>query len=153
MDVIAFTKVALPWGWLGNMSPHPVVYRGEVYKTTEALFQCTRFAGHPDVREEIRTAPSPMGAKMIAKKRRKELDIEPDLQADRRVMKRILQLKLKHHPNLAAELKKTGDALIVEDCTARPHGTGLYWGTAKRGDVWVGENVLGKLWMEIRSEL
>lgn len=153
MDAIAFTKVALPWGWLGNMSPHPVTLEGKTYKTTEALFQCSRFDGHPEVQEEIRAAPSPMSAKMIAKKRRRELGIEPDLQADRSVMKAILQLKLKHHPQLAAELKRTGNALIVEDCTARPRGTGLYWGAAKRGDSWVGENVLGELWMEIRSAL
>ena len=153
MDVIAFTKVALPWGWLGNMSPHPLTLDGKVYKTAEALFQCSRFAGYPHVQEEIRTSPSPMSAKMIAKKRRAELGIVPDLQADALFMKSILQLKLKQHPALAAELKKTGDALIVEDCTARPHGTGLYGGAARRGSTWAGENVLGRPWMEIRSEL
>ena len=29
-NVIAFTKVALPYGWLGNMAPFPVKHEGGV---------------------------------------------------------------------------------------------------------------------------
>ena len=38
-SIIAFTKVALPFGWLGNMAPYPVTYGGKAWRTTEALFQ------------------------------------------------------------------------------------------------------------------
>ena len=34
-NVIAFTKVALPYGWLGNMAPFPLVYDGQKYLTSE----------------------------------------------------------------------------------------------------------------------
>ncbi len=27
-DDVAFTKVKLPGGWLGNMSPHPIMHEG-----------------------------------------------------------------------------------------------------------------------------
>jgi len=37
--MIAFKKVKDPYGWLGNMSPHPI---GE-FRTAEHLFQATRF--------------------------------------------------------------------------------------------------------------
>ena len=67
---IAFTKVALPYGWLGNMSPHPVFYDGKWWPTTEHLFQALRFDPKKDMRiiEEIRAKSSPMGAKMHSKR-------------------------------------------------------------------------------------
>lgn len=36
---VSFTKVALPYGWLSNMSPHPILYYGDLYPTAE----------HPDI--------------------------------------------------------------------------------------------------------
>ena len=66
MKYISFTKVALPYGWLGNMSPHPVTYNEEVWRTTEALFQALRF-NDPSIQKEIRDEKSPMGAKLKAK--------------------------------------------------------------------------------------
>ena len=63
--MIAFTKVALPFGDLGNMSPHRITYQGKRYKTAEALFQSLRFQDE-DIQDAIRTSPSPMTAKMIA---------------------------------------------------------------------------------------
>ncbi len=38
MSEIAFTKVDLPYGWLGNMSPHIVKYQNQWYRTAESLF-------------------------------------------------------------------------------------------------------------------
>jgi hypothetical protein len=41
--VIAFTKVRLPFGWLGNMNPFPLAHDGKVWPTAEHLFQALRF--------------------------------------------------------------------------------------------------------------
>ena len=71
--VITITRVRDRYGWLSCMSPHPIEYRGEIYRTCEALFQCLRFQNHPEVQEEIRACPSPMGAKMIARRERVEI--------------------------------------------------------------------------------
>ena len=68
MEVISFTKVSLPYGWLGNMAPYPVKYNNVRYRTTEALFQSLRFMNHPDVQVLIQENKSPMGCKMVAKK-------------------------------------------------------------------------------------
>lgn len=38
MNEIWFTKVDLPYGWLGNMAPYPVLHDGCRWLTTEALF-------------------------------------------------------------------------------------------------------------------
>jgi len=39
---IWFKKVAEPYGWLGNMAPYPITYKGIVWSTREALFQSLR---------------------------------------------------------------------------------------------------------------
>ena len=63
-----------PYGWMGNMSPFPIQYQGQPYRTTEALFQCMRLAdeGAEDIRVAIRMQRSPMAAKMLAKKHNKQ---------------------------------------------------------------------------------
>lgn len=150
--VIAFTKVDLPYGWLGNMAPFPVVHDGRGYRTTEALFQALRF-DQDSIREAIRSEKSPMGAKMRAKKFRQQMVLLPQSDRDVANMKMVLGLKLSSHSALREKLLATGDALFIEDCSKRPRGSGLFWGAALIGDRWEGANILGRLWMEIRGEL
>ncbi len=154
MNTIAFTKVALPYGWLGNMAPFPLKVAETDWRTSEALFQALRFAEDDPVRTEIRGSLSPMGAKMIAKKHRAKMVVEPQSEVDLANMSAILAIKLAQHPSLARMLKETGDALLVEDCSKRPRGSGLFWGAALQQDgSWKGENHLGKLWMSRRERL
>lgn len=42
---------------------------------------------------------------------------------------------------------------IVEDCTKRQRGSGLFWGAALIDGKWQSQNWLGQLWMELREEL
>ena len=158
MAEIAFTKVDLPYGWLGNMSPHIVKYQNQWYKTAEALFQCMRYRGFPEVQQEIRDQKSPMSAKMIAKKYKKLIagksSREDEERKDLERMRECLLLKLNAHPDLKRMLLGTRDAVIIEDCSKRKGGSGMFWGMAKmEGRKWVGRNELGKLWMAIREEL
>jgi predicted NAD-dependent protein-ADP-ribosyltransferase YbiA (DUF1768 family) len=53
MNEIAFTKVDLPFGWLGNMSDFPIRYEGVLFKNSEMLFQFLRFSGFPEIQKEI----------------------------------------------------------------------------------------------------
>ena len=150
--MIAFTKVALPYGELGNMSPHRITYQGTNYKTAEALFQFLRFDDE-EIQEDIRTEPNPMKAKWIAKGHRGEMVVVPQSQRDLENMKLVLRLKLEQNPEVARILRATKDEEIVEDCTARPRGSAKFWGAALVNGQWQGENRLGKLWMEIRNEV
>jgi ribA/ribD-fused uncharacterized protein len=152
MNVIAFTKVKLPYGWLGNMAPFAVVHKDLKYRTTEALFQSVRFSDSA-IREEIRKQGSPMAAKMIAKKNRSHMAVTPQSQQDLDNMMMVLRLKIEQHPQLLAWLLATQDAIIVEDCSKRQHGSGLFWGAALVDGEWRGANNLGKLWMQLRTEL
>lgn len=152
MEVIGFTKVALPYGWLGNMSPFPLTFGGKEWRTSEALFQSLRFKDEA-IQELIRAEKSPMGAKFVMKANKEHITTEPHSKKDVMNMKMCLKLKLQQHPHLVQELIDTGDKVIVEDVTARgDKGGNLFWGAMLVDGEWVGENTLGKLWMDLRKE-
>jgi len=67
-------------------------------------------------------------------------------------MQECLKLKADQHPDIQAKLKATSDKLIVQDCTSHPRGEALYWGMASINGQWVGDNQLGRLWMELRGK-
>ena len=52
---------------------------------------------------------------------------------------------------LKRQLLATGEARIIEDCSNRAHGSGLFWGAALKDGEWVGQNWLGELWMMLRD--
>jgi predicted NAD-dependent protein-ADP-ribosyltransferase YbiA (DUF1768 family) len=150
--MITFTKTELPYGWLGNMSAHPVTYKRKKYRTPEALFQALRFRDEAII-EKIRAEKSPFGAKLVAKGHKDKMVIEETSPEDVANMERVLKLKIKQHPELARDLKATGTRRIIEDCTARPRGNSLFWGAARQNGKWVGQNKLGELWEKIRKGL
>ena len=151
-NVITFTKVKLPHGWLGNMSPFPIEHEGKIWRTSEALFQALRFDDE-SIRELIREQKSPMAAKMMAKKHKDLMKVVPLSEDDHVNMMRCLMLKLKQHPQLIDELIATGDSTIVEDVTSRgKKGSNLYWGAMlDESGKWIGKNRLGRAWMHIRT--
>lgn len=151
-NVIAFTKVRAPYGWLGNMAPYPIQHKGDVYPTSEALFQSMRF-DDKSIRVMIRAQTSPMAAKMVAKSNAAHMTVKRLSDADVNNMRLVLRLKTEQHPQLVPLLMVTGDAAIVEDVTARRGSSALFWGAALVDGKWFGANVLGKLWMERRAEL
>ncbi|TWT55473.1 Swarming motility protein YbiA [Thalassoglobus neptunius] len=149
---ILIRKVREQHGWLGNMSAHPVEWEGKKYRTTEALFQALRF-DDPEVVVAIREQKSPMAAKMVAKKHKAQMTVEPMSEDDLFHMRLCLLLKVEQHPELKNRLLETGNEEIIEDCSKRKRGSALFWGAAFDGEKWVGDNQLGKLWMELREEL
>ena len=149
---ILIRKVKEPHGWLGNMSPYPIEFNGKQFRTTEALFQAMRFEDE-EVIEEIRAEKSPMAAKFVAKRNKERMVIEPCGEKDIENMRECLRLKLLQHPELKELLLATREEDIVEDCSRRRRGSGLFWGAALEGDVWEGQNWLGTLWMEQRAKL
>lgn len=139
-------------GFLGNMSPHPITWNGEEYRTSEALFQCLRFRDR-EVIEEIRAEKSPMAAKMKAKKYKAKMVVKPRSLKDLDLMRRCLKLKVEQHPELKRQLLETGAEQIIEDCSRRRNRSGMFWGAAFDGSQWSGTNFLGRIWMEIRHTL
>jgi predicted NAD-dependent protein-ADP-ribosyltransferase YbiA (DUF1768 family) len=160
MKYISFTKVALPYGWLGNMSPYTITYKGEEWRTTEALFQALRF-NDPEIQKAIRDEKSPMGAKLKAKgimNRIKEsgdlskIAVTPLSSEDLKNMEMCIELKVSQHSDVLKDLLKTGDLPIYEDVTARgKRGTNLFWGALIENEEWIGNNHLGKIWEKVRA--
>jgi ribA/ribD-fused uncharacterized protein len=157
-NVIAFRRVREPYGWLGNMSPHSITFKfgdtPNTWPTAEHLFQAVRFPMNSPIREQIRAERSPMAAKMMAKKYSAQMVVQPRSDQDVGNMRFVLMCKLHEHEALGAELRATGDARIVEDCSARANESGLFWGACRDDRApggWWGLNKLGELWMSIRN--
>lgn len=159
MEIITFTKVKLPYGWMSNMSPHPVQFGGKTWRTAEHLFQALRFPEDSPVRELIHVQDSPMTAKFTAKSHASEMVVNPRTDEDLELMRRVIRLKWAAHQQIRSELRSTGDAELVEDVSnrrgGRPSESDLYWGLAhaRIPSLRRGENWLGRLWMELRSEV
>jgi ribA/ribD-fused uncharacterized protein len=149
---IAFTKVKLPYGWMGNMSPHPVAHGGLTWRTTEALFHALRLPEGHEGREKIREQKSPMAAKMVSKTLKDDYVVEPWSTGDVTNMIFCVKLKMDQYPDLMEQLLATGDLPIYEDVSSRDHGSGSFWGASNKSGAWVGENILGQILMEIREE-
>jgi ribA/ribD-fused uncharacterized protein len=149
--VAVVRKVREPFGILGNMSRHPVTYNGLEWRTTEALFQALRFAADDPVREAIRAEKSPMSAKFKAKGNADKMLVTQLSKEDLDNMRLCLLLKYEAHEDVRECLFSTVGKPIVEDCTNRQRGSGLFWGAALRDGEWVGDNWLGVLWMELRD--
>lgn len=148
---IAFTKVVGKFGWLGNMSPHPVKMAGVKWRTAEHAFQALRLpVGHP-FRNYLNTIKSPLFMKHELRKHRKDFLYEECSYEDVEIMRWVTEEKLIQN-KLRSKLRLTEGQLIVEDVSLRNRGNNLFWGAAFIDGEWVGENQLGKLWMEHRDQ-
>ena len=155
--VVSFDKIDEPNGWLSNMSRHPLrVPRepgGILYPTAEHYFQCERYTDTA-IRNEIRAVASPMSCKMKAKTFRKHQVITSRSPEDLDLMQKVLRLKLENHPALKEKLLALpAEAVIIEDASRRHGKSAGFWGMRLLGNIWAGQNWLGRLWMELRLEL
>lgn len=151
--VAIIRKVKEPFGCLGNMSAHPIVHGGLTWRTGEALFQALRFAEDDPIRDDIRSQKGPMQAKFVAKSNPERMIIDQCGDDDLANMRIVLRLKHSAHSDVRDALRQTGTLRIVEDCTKRQRGSGLFWGAALVEGDWWGQNWLGKLWMELREQV
>ncbi len=150
MAIIEFTKVDLPYGWLGNMYASPIRYEEKVWRTSEALFQALRFQ-EEEIRETIRNEKSPMGAKMKAKPLKHKMTVQPMSEQDVENMRMVVRLKFDQNPALKAKLLRTGDHTIVENIGNRNGERHLFWGMKKVNGLWTGNNMMGTILMDLRS--
>ena len=151
-NIISFTGVDLPFGWLGNMFASPIEHNGIKWRTPEALFQSLRFSD-PSLIKLCLEAKSPFGLKLSLKKLQDRMVIIPKSDQDIQNMRMVLRLKFSQYPELKEQLIATGSAILIEDVTARKSGNSKFWGAYLDNGYWIGENMLGTLLMELRSEL
>lgn len=138
------------FGGLSNMhSAYPLVWMGETWPSSEALYQALRYTDNQTARDAIRKQPGAMDAKKTA-----YLFIDetrPDWNAVKvEMMEGVLRLKtMQHMTAIGALLDITANMPIVEKSVRDD-----FWGGKPDGyGNLVGQNVLGLLWMIIREEL
>jgi predicted NAD-dependent protein-ADP-ribosyltransferase YbiA (DUF1768 family) len=91
---------------------------------------------------------------MVAKKFRSRQAIPSRGREDLDLMRRVLRLKLNNHPTLIPQLLAIPEeAVIIEDATRRHGVSAGFWGMKLQNGRWIGQNWLGRLWMELRLEL
>lgn len=156
-EIITFTSSNLPYGWMGNMAgfykgkPLTIEYEGKIWKTTENLFQALRF-DDLGIQGLIRKENGYNGKK-VAKRFTADMCIKPLGRQDILNMVLCVRLKIEQHPELYKELIDTGEKIIIEDVTKRIGGTGMFWGSAKLNQHWIGHNVLGHVYMYLRDDI
>jgi putative DNA methylase len=147
---IVFLKTKESFGGLSNMAGgFPLRVNGVHILTSEALYQTCRFPHLPHVQKLIIEQNSPMTAKMKGKPYRS--DSRPDWDAARvKIMRWCLRAKLiQNFAEFSRLLRATRDRPIVEESRKDD-----FWGAKPiEPDVLVGQNVLGRLLMELREEL
>lgn len=148
-ECISFRKTNEEYGGLSNMaSGFPIVINNVYIRTSEALYQAMRYPDYPFIQEEIIQQKSPMTAKMVSKKYRKEytrIDWEDKKVA---IMKWCLKVKLVQNlESFGTLLLKTENKDIVEESRKDE-----FWGAKLVDDeTFQGTNALGRLLMELRE--
>lgn len=131
---------------LSNFSSFTLQWEGHRFDTSEAAYHWEKFNynNYFDIQEEIRLAISAHEAFKVAEKYHHF--VLPNW-ADKRVgiMREILYAKAQQHEYVRRKLLETGDRELIEDSWRDS-----YWGW---GADQKGANMLGKLWMEIRTQL
>ena len=133
---------------LSNFSAFRVVFDGVDFDTSEHAYHYQKFGrktpGHAVAAEYVRSARSAHEAFKIAEQF-KEM-YRPDWYDVRvGIMKQILIAKANQHEYVMRKLLATGNRELIEDSWRDP-----FWGWGPNRD---GQNMVGKLWMEIREEL
>jgi len=130
---------------LDNFSSFQVEYKGKVYPTSEHAYQSLKFVNtNPELAERIRNAKSAHEAFKLAEANSDKVEKNWD-DIKLKIMKEILICKVNQHEYVMKKLLQSGDREIVEDSWRDS-----YWGW---GEDRKGENMLGKLWMEVRKEI
>ncbi|CAN2247198.1 NADAR family protein [Bacillus vallismortis] len=149
-EVVTFRKTKEEYGGLSNMAGgFNFELEGVRILSSEALYQAMRYPDYPEYQKAIITQKSPMTAKMISKKY-KQYTRDDWVNVRLMIMRWCIRVKLINNWNeFGLLLLKTGDKPIVEESHKDD-----FWG-AKPSDLnlLVGTNALGRLLMELRTEL
>lgn len=134
---------------LSNFSAFTIQWKGQRFDTSEAVYHWEKFQGVVDylegqhIAEQIRTAPSAhLAFKWANDNKRFRRDDWDSVKVG--IMRMILREKAFQHEYVYRKLLATGDRELVENSWRDD-----FWGWGPNRD---GQNMLGKLWMELRTE-
>jgi len=128
--------------FLSNFFPTTLVHDGVNYPSVEHAFQACKT---PDIKERVRI--SNLASPGQAKRAGRQVSLRSDWQEVRVTIMRMLVRKKFSKPQLANMLLKTGTEELIEGNTWND----VFWG--KDLTTMHGENMLGRILMEIREGL
>lgn len=130
--------------FLSNFYPATIVMDGLRFTNSEAAFQSQKEPEKANMYEGL----DPKTTKAMGRKANLREDWD-EVKND--VMRRIVKLKFEQNIDLAKKLIGTGDAVLIEGNNWHDN----YWGicTCDKCEKIRGNNMLGKILMEIRDEL
>jgi len=130
--------------FLSNFYYANVEFEGITYPSNEHAFQAAKSLDQNIRKSFLTECPTPDKAK----KKGRSLQLRSDWESVKNnVMTTIVRNKFNAHPDLKMKLLATGNAMLIEGTTW--HDT--YWGIDL--NTGKGENHLGKILMQIRSEM
>lgn len=148
-DIISFRKTKEAYGIFSNMaSGYPLEINGLNIKSSEALYQATKFSDAPDIQLKILIESNPFKSKMISRENNNKIRKDWD-NIKVKIMRFCLQAKLaQHYETFGKALKESYPKTIVEYSP-----TDSFWGAAQKDNRLVGVNALGRLLMELRADM
>lgn len=162
--MVKFNKVNEEYGFLSNMSNHPIEYNGKIYPRAEHWFICSRFGFDEHIVARICNISNPITVKILSKEILKEtpekLKVQMLSSEDIENMSKLIELKISQYEWMKWALLAT-DGEIIEDVTTRAatSDSSLFWGSAvvkpneQSTPFTVGKNILGILWVMLRAKL
>ena len=128
--------------YLSNFWACPVEFEGVVYPSAENAYQASKCKNQEDRAQFLNITAA------AAKQLGKTVELRNDWDAVKlHNMRLIVRDKFARNADLAASLKETADARLIEGNNWRD----TYWGVDQRTGI--GDNHLGRILMETRSEL
>ena len=149
-EACGFRFTNAPWGEFSNFAPlaAPIAAGPWAFRTSEHLYQAAKFGAAPAVQRRIAGAPTAREAAAIGRGTAAGLD---PLWNEQRVnvMRWVLRMKREANaPAIAPPSPRPASAPSSRSRRATPGG-----GARPAGDSYRGDNVLGRLWMELRQQL
>lgn len=149
---IVFCKVKEAWGGFSNMSnDFPLIVNGIKIKNTEALYQALRYPSNVELQKKIIDQNGGYTSKLASKPHRKTAANRADWEQHKvNIMRYVLRVKLAQNFDLFGCLLAASGTQPIVELSRRDD----YWGckVIKGTETLRGQNVLGKLLMELREE-
>ena len=138
--------------WMRNLAPYTIIYNGQEWRTSAALFQSMRY-DDPIIKEIIRNEKSILSVIMKLKKYRNQMVVVPMSELDVENMRKCVKIKFDQHPLLKTALIETGKSLIYQDTGNKNGKREMFWGVKRLTESeWDGNNMMGRILMELRDE-
>lgn len=137
------TKFQGEYDYLDDLYPAPVEWEGMTYPCVEAAFHASKTENR-----ELRRRFSEISLTKLREKGNMLPTTSQWEEAKRDIRKQLILQKFQANPQLAQKLKDTGNAILI---CGKLRNKDTYWGFDLYS--WEGRNELGKILMEIRTEL